>query len=139
MQVTLVDAARIADEWPFFAERLWPAVRQDPTYSLAGLYDRLIASSALLFEATEGANGLWVVSLEDDGGLVAWTTAIAGKIEGTLPQRIAVIRHAVAALELTLLAAGVRAHRLCGREAWRRILPDYSPFAGARNGLEKVL
>lgn len=139
MQVALVEPARIADEWPFIAERLWPAVRQDPTYSLTGLYDRMIAGSALLFEARQGADGLWVVSLEEDNGLVAWTTAIAGKIEGTLPQRITAIQHAVAALELTLLAAGVRAHRLCGRDAWRRILPDYSPFAGVRNGLEKRL
>ena len=139
MQVTLLDKARIADEWSVISERLWPAVRQDPTYDMAGLYDRLIDGSALLFEASDGASGLWVVSLEEDDGLVAWTTAIAGRIDGGPKARIAAIRHAVAALEQVLPSAGVKAHRLCGREAWARILPDYRPFEGARNGLEKVL
>lgn len=133
-----MEPARIARLWPVMAELLWPAVRQDPTYSLTGLYSRLMDGSALAFEAGEGAAGLWIVSLGDDDGLVAWTTAIVGKIDGGPKQRIRTMREAVAALEETLKQAGVRAHRICGRD-YSRLLPDYVPYLGARNGLEKVL
>lgn len=139
MQVKLVPAARIADEWLGFAERLWPAVRQDPSFSLRSLQSRLIAGSALLFEVSDGAEGLWAISLDDDDGLVAWTVAIAGRIDGGFSARVRTIRRAVAALEKTLALAGVKAHRVCGREAWGRLLPDYAAFEGARNGLEKRL
>lgn len=138
MQVTLLDKDRIAAEWPAIAERLWPAVRQDPTYDLNGLLRRLYDGTALVFEVGDGAQGLWVVSLSDDDGLVAWTTAIAGKIEGGPKQRLAAMRHAVAALEETLKEAGVRAHRICGRD-WSKVLSDYTPYAGFRNGLQKEL
>ncbi len=139
MQVIQWEAARIADEWEAIAERLRPALRQDPTYDMARLYRRLIDGPALLLEVSDGASGLWVVSIEEDKGLVAWTTAIAGRIDGGPKARVAAIRHAVSALEGELAKAGVRAHRLCGRKAWALILPDYAPFDGARNGLEKVL
>lgn len=139
MHVTPMGRDRIAAEWPVIAERLWPAVRQDPTYSLTGLYKRLLDGSALIFDVSEGASGLWVVSLaQENDNLVAWTTAIAGQIEGGPKERAARMRHAVSALEQTLKSAGVKAHRICGRD-WSRILPDYCPFVGARNGLEKVL
>lgn len=138
MQVTLLDTGRLEAEWEAIAERLWPAVRQDPAYSLHGLRKRLLERSALAFEVSEGAAGLWIVSLGEDDGLVAWTTAIAGKIEGGPKARVAAIRNAVAALENTLKQAGVKAHRICGRD-WSAILPDYLPYAGARNGIEKEL
>lgn len=139
MQVALMDKARIEREWPFIAEFLWPAVRQDPTYDLMGLYRRLLDGSALLFQVTNGALGFWVISLgEDDGDLVAWTTAIAGKIDGGPKARVAAMRQAVRALEETLKSAGVKAHRICGRD-WSRLLPDYVSIAGFRNGLEKRL
>lgn len=138
MQVTLINADRIAAEWPFYAEMLWPAVRQDPTYDIANLYSRLMEGSALLFQVGDGAKGYWVVSLGYDEGLVAWTAAIAGSIEGGPKQRLATMREGVRALEETLKQAGVIAHRICGRD-WSTILPDYQPFAGARNGIEKRL
>lgn len=138
MQVTLLDKDRIAAEWPVIAERLWPAVRQDPSYRLTDLFKRTQDGSALIFDVGEGANGLWVVSISEDDGLVAWTTAIAGQIEGGPKQRLASMRHAVAALETTLKQAGIKAHRICGRY-WGRVLPDYTPFEGARNGLQKEL
>lgn len=138
MQVTLLDRDRIAATWPVIAEALLPAVRQDPSYSLNGLYSRLLDGSALVFEASDGATGLWVVSLSEDEGLVAWTTAIAGKIDGGPKRRARTIRDAVRALEETLKLAGVKAHRICGRDySW--LLPDYVPYAGYRNGLEKRL
>lgn len=139
MQVTLLDKGCIEAEWPDIAEFLWPAVRQDPTFSLRDLRWRLLNGFALAFEASEGAEGLWVVSLADeDGKLVAWTTAIAGKIEGGPKARIAAMRGAVLALEETLKQAGVKAHRICGRD-YSRLFPDYVPYAGYRNGLTKEL
>ena len=137
MQVTLLDTARIDREWEAIEARLQPALAHDPDFDLIGLYGRFLDGTALLFEVGEGAQGLWVVSISDDDGLVAWTTAIAGQIEGGPKQRLASMRHAVAALETTLKQAGIKAHRICGRY-WGRVLPDYTPFEGARNGLEKV-
>lgn len=139
MQVRQVDRGRIEAEWPHFAERLWPAVRQDSSYNLGGLLSQLLNGSAVLFEVTDGASGLWVVSFQDDDGIAAWTVAVAGQIDGGPKQRAKAIREAIAALEQSLKALGVVAHRLCGRSEWSRILPDYQPFDGARNGLEKRL
>jgi len=138
MQATLLDTARIDREWEAIEARLQPAVAVDPDYDLIGLYGRLLDGSALLFEMGDGAQGLWVVSLDEDNGLVAWTTAIAGKIDGGPKARVAAIRSAVRAFEETLKLAGVKAHRICGRD-WSAILPDYMPFEGARNGLQKDL
>ena len=138
MQVTLLDTARIDRDWEAMAVLLQPAVAVDPEYDLTGLYGRLLDGSALAFEVSDGAIGLWVVSLEDDNGLVAWTTAIAGKIDGGPKARVETIRAAVRALEDTLKLASVKAHRICGRD-WSAILPDYTPFDGARNGLQKEL
>lgn len=138
MQVTLLDTARIDRDWEAMEAALQPAVAHSPEYDLTGLYGALLDGSALAFEVGDGAQGLWIVSLEDDCGLVAWTTAIAGRVEGGPKQRLSTIREAVAGLERTLKQAGVRAHRICGRD-WSAILPDYSPFAGARNGIEKVI
>lgn len=137
MQVTLLDTARIDREWEAIEARLQPALAHDPEFDLTALYGRALDGSTLIFEVADGAQGLWVVSISDDDGLVAWTTAIAGQIEGGPKQRLASMRHAVAALETTLKQAGVKAHRICGRD-WSKVLPDYTPFEGARNGLEKV-
>ena len=138
MHVTLLDTARIDREWEAIEASLQPALAQAPDFDLADLYGRLLDGAALIFEVSNGANGLWVVSLGEDDGLVAWTTAIVGKIEGGPKRRLATMRHAVRALEETLKQAGVRAHRICGRD-WSAILPDYAPYAGARNGLQKEL
>lgn len=138
MQVTLLDTARIDRDWERLVEELEPALARSPDYDVAELYSRLIEQSALAFEVSDGAAGLWVVSLVDDDGLVAWTTAVTGKIDGGPKARLATIRSAVAALENTLIEAGVTAHRICGRD-WSAILPEYTPYAGARNGIEKRL
>lgn len=138
MQVALIPPDRIETDWPVLAEMLWPAVRQDATYNLRGLYDRLQAGAALLFEASGDANGLWVISVVEDAGLVAWTTAIVGVIDGGPKRRLRTMREAVGAIERVAREAGCKAHRICGRD-YSRLFPDYRPYEGARNGLEKVL
>lgn len=139
MNAMLVPKERIEAEWGAIAEALWPALRQDPTFSVSGLYSRLADGSALLFEVTGEANGYWAVSLDVDGdNMVAWTTAIAGKIEGGPKQRVKTIRKMADAMERTLVNAGVTAHRICGRD-WSRMLTGYIPYEGAKNGLEKRL
>ena len=116
-----------------------PALRQDPSFRVQSLYDRLMAGLAWVCEVSDGASGYWVITLDTDGDdLVAWTTAIAGKIEGGPKQRVKYIRDAVAFLENIMINAGVTAHRICGRD-WSRVLPYYLPYEGARNGLEKRL
>ena len=136
---TPIPAHEIEERWGAISEAIWPAVRADPGFSLAGLYQRLRAGSAVAFAVSGKADGYWLVSLDDDGGkLVAWTVAIAGRISGGPKARATLMRQAAGALEKVLVNAGVTAHRICGRD-WGRVLPDYEPYHGARNGLQKVL
>ena len=139
MIVKTIPIDRITDEWGSIVDALYPALRQDPTFSVQSLYDRLMAGLAWVCEVSDGASGYWVITLDTDGDdLVAWTTAIAGKIEGGPKQRVKYIRDAVAFLEHIMINAGVTAHRICGRD-WSHVLPYYLPYEGAKNGLEKRL
>jgi hypothetical protein len=139
MIVRTIPINRIESEWGDIVEALYPALRQDPTFSVQSLYDRLMAGLAWVCEVSDGASGYWVITLDTDGDdLVAWTTAIAGKIDGGPKQRVKYIRDAVAFLEQIMINAGVTAHRICGRD-WSTILPLYLPYEGARNGLQKRL
>jgi hypothetical protein len=139
MIVRTIPIDRIESEWGNIVDALYPALRQDPTFSVQSLYDRLMAGLAWVCEVSDGASGYWVITLDTDGDdLVAWTTAIAGKIEGGPKQRVKYIRDAVAFLETVMARNGVTAHRICGRD-WSHVLPYYLPYEGARNGLQKRL
>lgn len=139
MIVRTIPIDRITSEWEAIETALMPALRQDPSFRVQALYDRLMAGLAWVCEVSDGAKGYWVITLDTDGDdLVAWTTAIAGKIEGGPKQRVKYIRDAVAFLENIMINAGVTAHRICGRD-WSRVLPYYLPYEGARNGLQKRL
>lgn len=139
MKIVTISTERISDEWGDIAEALHHALRQDPSFRVQGLYDRLMAGLAWVCEVSDGASGYWVITLDTDGDeLVAWTTAIAGKIEGGPKQRVKYIRDAVSFLENIMINAGVTAHRICGRP-WHNILPHYLPYEGARNGIQKRL
>lgn len=136
MQFVHVDPARIEREWPAFAEILAPAVREDPKQTLDGLRRRLAEGAESLLEITGPGHCLMVIKLTND--LVCWTKYLAGHIEGGPKARVAIMRGAVRHLETYARAAGCTEHRLCGRD-WHRILPDYEPFDGQRNGLKKEL
>lgn len=139
MNIQHVPIERIVSDWDSIVAALEPALKQDPIFDIESLYERFMDGFSILFEATEGGFGYWAISLDMDGDkLVAWTTALAGKIDGGPKQRLSVIRNAVDALERTLKTAGVHSHRVCGR-SWKRLLPQYSPLDSARNGLERVL
>jgi hypothetical protein len=131
---------RITSEWDSLTASLYPALRQDPTFNVQSLYDRLMIGYAWIIEATEGAEGYWVISLDMDGDdLVAWTTALVGRIEGGPKQRLKAMREGVEYIEGILRKAGVAAHRICGRQGWSMILPHYLPYDGAKNGIERRL
>lgn len=139
MQFSLVPTARIEREWPAFAERLLPAVRQEPNASLRGAYDKLTCGSAVLFEVFDGADGLLMVSAsEDEGQPVAWVYAIVGRINGRPKERLQAMREALGIIENVARDAGCVAIRICGRD-YSRMFPEYRPFDGPRNGLEKAL
>lgn len=144
MNTERISPDEVAKDWGSIVDRIWPAIRQDPSYNVQSLYNRLINGTALLFRVSDGANGYWVVSLDSEvnqngvNELVAWTEAIAGKIDGGPKAKVAIIRNAVDALEATLKTAGVKAHRICGRD-WSAVLPEYAPYIGVRNGLERRL
>lgn len=136
MRFTLVTHDRIAAEWPAIAERLWPAVRQDPTYTLEVLRNRLENGLDWLFEAEGGGTCLIVIELGND--LSCWIKALAGTVEGGPKARLRTIREGVDFIESVARTAGCASVRICGRD-WSAILPNYEPFDGYRNGLEKRL
>lgn len=137
MQFVHVDGARIEAQWPVIAEILAPAVRNDPRQTLEGLHKRLASGADSLIEITGPGRCLLVLEVASD--LVCWTKYLAGSIEGGPKARVAIIRAAVEHIETVAKAAGCTEHRLCGRDEWARILPDYEPFDGHRNGLRKGL
>lgn len=139
LAVEPIQPAEIERDWADIAMRLWPAVRQSPGYDLEGLRQRLLGGSAMAFRVLVGGDGLWVVSADQEGPeLILWTVAIAGRIEGGPKARLMAMRAALEAIEKTGRLAGCAAHRICGRD-YSRLFPDYAPFEGARNGLEKRL
>ncbi|MFC3706045.1 hypothetical protein ACFOOL_14930 [Devosia honganensis] len=139
MQVDLLTTAQIDRNWDAIVEMLAPALKHDPEFDTDGLYGRLMDRSTLLFHGSEGAEGLLVVSVDDEGGdLIASTIAIAGRFTGGPKQRLSLMRQGIRAIEDVARIAGCKAHRICGRD-YSRFFPDYRRFEGARNGLEKRL
>ena len=136
MQFVHVEPSRIEAHWPVIADILAPAVRNDPRQTMEGLHKRLAAGADSLFEISGPGRCLLVLEVASD--LVCWTKYLAGTIEGGPKARVALIRAAVEHIETVAKAAGCTEHRLCGRD-WARILPDYKPFEGLRNGLTKEL
>ena len=136
MQFVHVEPARLEAQWPVIAEILAPAVRNDPRQTMEGLHKRLASGADSLLEITGPGRCLMVIEVASD--LVCWTKYLAGTIEGGPKARMAIIRAAIEHIEAVAKAAGCTEHRLCGRD-WARILPDYRPFDGHRNGLTKEL
>lgn len=136
MQFVHFDTVRIEREWPVIAEILAPAVRNDPRQTMEGLHKRLTNGADLLLEIVGPGHCLMVIEVDNE--LVLWTKYLAGMIAGGPKARQALIREAVAHIEVYAKGAGCTAHRLCGRD-WSRMLPDYLPFEGERNGLTKEL
>ena len=137
MQFVHIDPERIEAQWPVIAEILAPAVRNDPRQTMEGLHKRLASGADSLLEISGPGRCLMVLEVADD--LVCWTKYLAGTIGGGPKARLGIIRAAVEHIEAVARAAGCTEHRLCGRDEWARILPDYQPFDGHRNGLRKGL
>lgn len=75
---------------------------------------------------------------EDDGRRVCGIYQLDGTID--LPPRawLREVRAEVAKFERIAKDAGCAEMRITGRN-WARILPDYEPLLGLKNGLRKVL
>lgn len=136
MQFDPIEPSRIEAQWPVIAEILAPAVRQDPRQTLEGLHKRLAEGADNLVSVSGEASGLIVLQVTTD--LVLWTRYAAGFVEGGPKQRLRTLRHIVEHIETVAREVGCKEHRICGRD-WSRILPDYRPFEGHRNGLSKEL
>lgn len=137
MQFVHVDAARIEREWPVIAEILAPAVREDPRQTMEGLHKRLASGADSLLRISGPGDALMVIEVTN--GLACWVKYLAGHIDGGPKARVAIIRAAIAHIEAVARGAGCTEIKLCGRETWARIMPDYEPFEGHRNGLRKGL
>lgn len=85
------------------------------------------------------AVGLMIVDIyEDDGGLCFGITKLLAEID--LPPRewLRLVRRGIGEIEEWARKAGCTEIRVAGRD-WSRVLPDFMPLAGPRNGLRKVL
>ena len=136
MQFEHVHPARIERLWPVIAEILAPAVQADPKQTLEGLHKRLAEGADWLFQISGPGHALIV--FERPVSLSCWVKYLAGSIEGGPKTRVAIIRAAVAHIERIARDAGCTEVCLCGRD-WHRILTDYEPLEGHRNGLRKGL
>lgn len=87
----------------------------------------------------QGATGVIVVDVyEEDGRMCFGITQLVAKIE-TPPKRwLRLVRSAVAELSDWARRADCSEIRIAGRD-WSRVLPDFEPFDGPRNGLRKAL
>lgn len=137
MQFEHVEPARIARLWPVIAEILAPAVQSDPRQTMEGLHKRLADGADRLLAISGPGHALMVIEVTDS--LVCWVKYLAGQVEGGPKARIGVIRAAVEQIEAVARHAGCTEIKLCGRETWARILPDYEAFDGHQNGLRKGL
>lgn len=137
MQFVHVDPARIEREWPVIVEILAPAAEHNPSFTLLTLRSRLIAGSDHLFRVDGDAEGY--IALELSADLCCWIKCAAGRVRGGPKARVKTIRGIIAFIEKVSREAGCSQIKFCGRAAWRRILPDYQPLSGHRNGLKKEL
>lgn len=87
----------------------------------------------------QGASGVIVLDVfEEDGALCFGITQLVAKIDFPPRQWLRLVRSAVAELSIWASNAGCKEIRVCGRD-WSRILPDFEPLSGLRNGLRKAL
>ena len=76
--------------------------------------------------------------IEEPTGLVCVIDKLRGRIDLTRGAWVAAVREEVWKIERLAVAAGCNEMRLGGRR-WARILPDYEPLNGVKNGLRKAL
>lgn len=143
MDFVHVSIEAIDRNWPQIAATMWPAVRADPRYSMEALRKRLTTPREgstfgldQLLRLSGEADCFMVIEVSDS--LVFWIKGLAGAIHGGPKAKVRTIRGTVAFMEQMARGAGCREVRLCGRD-WSKLLPDYEPFDGLRNGLRKVL
>lgn len=86
-----------------------------------------------------GAEGVMVADLYEEEGIMCFgITQFTGRI-GTAPRRwLEVVRASVATIGDLARQSGCQEIRVAGRD-WSKILPDFEPFEGPRNGLRKAL
>lgn len=136
MQFVHVEPERIEALWPVIAETVWPAARQDSHYTLETLRKRLLNGMDHLFELSGEARGYMALQLGDD--LTCWIKCAAGHVEGGPKRRVQTIREIMAHIESVAKNAGCSEIKICGRD-WSKVLTDYEPFDGFRNGISKRL
>lgn len=133
------EGSAVLRQWGTLLKWLAPAFDRLPFLDLAKMKSDIEGGTAVIFEVHGDAAGLMAVKLDtDNGDLVAWIGAAAGKINGGPKARLGLIRVAMAETEKAVRIAGCKEVRVYGRN-FARILPDYEPFEGVTYGLRKVL
>lgn len=136
MQFEHVEPARIEREWPAIAEIVWPAVRQNSHFTLETFRKRLLNGLDHIFKVSGEAQGYIALELSDD--LCCWIKCAAGSVAGGPKARVRTILEIMAFVEKVAREAGCSEVKVSGRD-WSRILKDYEPFDGFRNGIRKGL
>jgi hypothetical protein len=85
-----------------------------------------------------GAAALILEIYEEDGRVICGIYQMAAKIDLPPKQWLHLVRSGMAFVEQKARESGATEMRVAGRD-WSRVLPDYEPFDGVKNGLRKVL
>lgn len=85
-----------------------------------------------------GAAALVLEIYDEDGQRVCGIYQMAGKINLPPKAWLRLVREHLAIIEQKCRESGVTEMRLAGRH-WSRVLPDYEPYDGPKNGLRKIL
>ena len=75
---------------------------------------------------------------EEPTGLVCSIRRLKGRIDLPRAHWLAAVREELRRIEGIARSAGCTEMRLGGRR-WSRVLPDYEPLGGVKNGLRKAL
>lgn len=89
-------------------------------------------------ERPEGRVVVRLEVIEEPTGLICVVDKIRGRIALGRHGWVAVVREEIANIEGLARAAGCIEMRLGGRD-WSRVLPNYEPLVGVKNGLRKAL
>jgi len=135
MQFTHVPPARIADEWPAFAEILAPAVEVHSGTDLEAVKTRLLSGYFHMVEHQDGLGVLVFRIFDDEGEVSCFASYLAGSIG---PRIIRTMRALMLEFETLCRGAGVKQIYIGGRD-WSRVFPDYLPTEDVPNRLRKVL
>lgn len=141
MQVTLLDTARIAAEWPVIAQLMAPALAVNPHGATLEQFKADVENGVLSIVGgeTDGARGYLAFQMFTEADeLCCFASYFAGSVDGGPRQMIKTMRWLMTEFEASCRSAGVKQIYIGGRD-WGRVFPDYELTGDVPNRRRKRL